>query len=123
MSDTTDVVTCVSCGYAMTGLESARCPECGYEPDAEEIAFAERRRFFMDATRWSQASWVVLAVMFIAMSDLALEMASLRWAGSFGMLPGVLSRAFVLVPLFLYLLPSLAFSWLIAPRKVPKVSA
>ena len=25
---------CVRCGYPLTGIDSARCPECGHDPDA-----------------------------------------------------------------------------------------
>ena len=37
-----------------------KCPECGYEPEAEEIAGDTRRRVFWELTRFSQYSWLVV---------------------------------------------------------------
>lgn len=32
-----DVVTCVACGYNMTGLKTTRCPECGAEFTLDQL--------------------------------------------------------------------------------------
>lgn len=39
-----DVPHCRRCDYNLTGIESARCPECGSELSAETIVHGERRR-------------------------------------------------------------------------------
>jgi hypothetical protein len=39
-----DTVACPICGYNLTGLREARCPECGGQFTLEELLFAQRGR-------------------------------------------------------------------------------
>ncbi len=40
----TDTVCCATCGYNMTGLRDARCPECGSQFTLDELLTAQHER-------------------------------------------------------------------------------
>ena len=40
----TDTVCCINCGYNMTGLRDARCPECGSQFTLDELLTAQHER-------------------------------------------------------------------------------
>lgn len=66
MPDPGAPIECPSCAYALEGLHSLKCPECGYTPEPEELAGAQRRRIYFELTRWSQFSWLAqAAVLFL----------------------------------------------------------
>lgn len=66
-------VTCPNCAYALDGLQTLKCPECGYVPEPEEIAGETRRRVFWELTRFSQYSWLVIIAALSAFAFLLLE--------------------------------------------------
>lgn len=43
---------CPYCDYELAGLAGDRCPECGNEISEADIRFDERRRVFLELTRW-----------------------------------------------------------------------
>jgi hypothetical protein len=51
-------LACPQCAYALDGLQTTTCPECGYEPEPNETENESRRRLFIELTRLSQHWWI-----------------------------------------------------------------
>lgn len=79
----TAVPSCPGCGYTFVGLRFAKCPECGYVPDAEELAGAELRLAYEELTSVTRWIWAGCAAGLLVISAI-MDLGSVGWAVFFG---------------------------------------